>query len=269
MTNQAWLDQVKEEIIDPDRPIIDPHHHLWDYEENVYLYEELHQDTGSGHNIVKTVFVECGSEYLTSGPEEFRPVGETAFVVEQAKGARAAQGQAEIAGIVSHVNLMLGDRVDEILDRHAEAGQGLFRGIRHSAAFDPSPEIRKSHSGAPEGLYLRDDFRAGFACLGRRGLTFDAWNYHPQISELTSLARAIPETTIIFDHFGGPIGIGPYEGKRGAIFTQWKDDISQLASLPNVVARHARQWVGMAQSGYTRDIRRNCDRAQALVSGNY
>ena len=76
---------------------------------------------------------------------------------------------------------------------------------------------------------MRDDFRAGFAELERRNLTFDAWLYHPQIPELTDLARCFPNVTIIFDHFGGPLGIGPYEGQSESVFKQWCNDVAELA----------------------------------------
>ncbi len=235
---RAWLAQVEEEIIEPDRSIIDPHHHLWHHAERPYLLVQLWDDTGSGHNIEKTVFVECGSEYRTAGLEHMKCVGETEFVSSIASAAaKDDQGSAQIAGIVAHANLMLGDALDEVLDGHEKAGEGLFRGIRQSGAYDPSPAIRKSHSGPPADLYARDDFRAGLRRLGARGLTFDAWNYHPQIPALADAARAAPETTIVFDHFGGPLGIGPYKGKQQEIFGEWKMDVQDIASCPNVVAK--------------------------------
>jgi len=236
--HQAWLDQVSEEIIEPERRIIDPHHHLWHHEERPYLLEQLWGDTRSGHLIEQTVFIECGSEYRASGPEALRPVGETAFVAGvAAEAAKGPDGAAQIAGIVSHANLMLGEKVAEVLDAHEEAGQGLFRGIRHSGAYDASPQVRPSHSGPPPDLYLREDFQEGVRALAKGGYTLDVWNFHPQIPALTELARAVPEVTIIFDHFGGPLGIGPYEGKRDEIFAQWRQDVAELATCPNVVAK--------------------------------
>ena len=89
----------------------------------------------------------------------------------------------------------------------------------------------------PRGLYLDATFRRGFAELAKRQLTFDAWLYHPQLPELTDLAQAFPDTTIVLDHFGGPLGIGPYAGKRAELFARWKDDLAALARSPNVVAK--------------------------------
>src|SRR5581483_2009390 len=124
----------------------------------------------------------------------------------------------------------------EVLDAHVAASD-RFRGIRHAAGWDASDDVRNSHSDPFEGMLADATFRRGFAELAPRGLSFDAWLYHPQISELTDLARAFPETTIVLDHFGGPLGIGPYEGKRPEIFAKWKRDVRALASCENVHAK--------------------------------
>ena len=130
-----WLDQVKEEIIEPERPIVDPHHHLWERPGSNYVLKDLWADTGSGHNIIKTVFIECHASYRTDGPEHLRPIGETEFVAAiAAESAKGGEGKVKIAGIVSNANLTLGDKVEEVLQAHEEAGQGLFKGIRHAGA---------------------------------------------------------------------------------------------------------------------------------------
>lgn len=231
----AWLARTHEEPIDPKQEICDPHHHLWDYRESRYMLEELHADTGAGHNVTSTVFVECASGYRDDGPEEMRVVGETEFVLKAAEQSDARG--ASIAGIVSHANMLLGDEAKGVLEAHIEAGGGRFRGIRHSAAFDPSPDIRVSHSKPPRSMLLRSDFRRGFACLGRLELSFDAWLYHPQIDELTDLAHAFPDTRIILDHVGGPLGIGPYRGRRREVAADWRRSITELARCENVVIK--------------------------------
>ena len=237
--NQAdWLAQVSEDIIDPERPICDPHHHLWDHPDSRYLLDELIADTGSGHNVVSTVFVECASMYRAEGPEALRPVGETEFV--NGVAAMFASGgygaMRACAGIVSYADLTLGSAAGEVLDAHVAASP-RFRGIRHAAGWDASDEVRNSHTNPSEHILGDAAFREGFAELDRRGLSFDAWLYHRQIPELTDLARAFPNTTIIFDHFGGPLGIGPYEGQREAIFAQWRKDVAELARCENVYAK--------------------------------
>ena len=234
-----WLAQVQEEIIEPERPICDPHHHLWDHPGNQYLLDQLLSDIGSGHNVVSTIFVECASMYRADGPEPFRPVGETEFVQGiAAMSASGGYGPARAAsGIVGFANLALGDAVVPVLEAHLAASPNRFRGIRHASGWDESDAVRNSHTNPPRGLLSDANFRKGFAHLGRLGLTFDAWLYHPQIPELTDLARAYPGVTIVLDHFGGPLGIGPYEGRRDEVFADWKRSITDLARLPNVVAK--------------------------------
>jgi predicted TIM-barrel fold metal-dependent hydrolase len=236
---EEWLAQRSEPALEPDLPIIDPHHHLWDYPNSRYLLDEIVDDATSGHRVIATVFVECRSMYRTDGPEQLRPIGETEFVDGiAAQSAGGQHGTCRIAaGIVGFADLTLGAAVEPVLRAHLSAAPDRFRGIRHAAAYDPSPQIRKSHTTPPPDLYQSARFREGFAKLGTVGLSFDAWHFHPQIPELTDLARAFPETTIILDHFGGPLGIGPYEGKRAEIFQQWRLDIADLARCPNVVAK--------------------------------
>jgi predicted TIM-barrel fold metal-dependent hydrolase len=235
---EQWLALVKEEILEPELPICDPHHHLWDHPGRRYLLDEVLADTGSGHKVVATVFVECMSMYRADGPEAMRPVGETEFVNGvAAMSASGRYGATRVAaGIVSFADLTLAERVSAVLDAHIAASP-RFRGIRHAAGWDASDQVRNSHTNPPPGLLGDARFRRGFAELGRRGLTFDAWLYHPQIPELTKLAKAFPGTTIILDHFGGPLGVGPYEGKRAETFEYWKGAIRELAWCPNVVAK--------------------------------
>ena len=238
MERAQWLAQVQEPIIEPERVICDPHHHLWDNKRSRYLLDELLADTDSGHNVVSTVFVECAAMYRADGPEALRPVGETEFV--NGIAAMSASGgygtMRACAGIVSFADLTLGSAVGEVLDAHMAASH-RFRGIRHASGWDPSPDVGNSHTNPSQHLLLDRGFREGFAELAPRGLSFEAWLYHAQIPELIDLARAFPDTTIVFDHFGGPLGIGPYEGRREAILGQWRADVAELARCQNVYAK--------------------------------
>ena len=241
-----------EEVVEPGLRIVDPHHHLWDYrpERTVapqYLLEELRDDTGSGHLVDKTVFVECGHAYRENAEPGFEEVGETEAIAAECARSETGPG-ARIAGIVGSCDLRLTDRLDDILDAHEAAGRGLFRGIRHRLAFDPTGSARSSKKEPnTEGLMKSDVFRAGVAMLGRRGFTFDAWIYHIQLPELIDLARAVPGTTIILDHIGAPLGVGTYAGRRDEIHRWWAEQVTELATCPNVVVKLG--GVGMSPYG--------------------
>lgn len=238
MDKNAWLAQVREDIIEPDLAICDPHHHLWESPDNRYLLDELRADLNSGHNIASTVYMECGSMYRADGPDELKPVGETEFVNGiAAMSASGTYGDSRIcAAIVGFADLTLGAAVGAVLDAHRQASQ-RFVGIRHASGWDADDRVRNSHTAPPAGLLADATFAAGMRELGHRGMTFDAWLYHPQIPELTTLAQAFPAQTIVFDHFGGPLGVGPYAGQREAIFERWKADVADLARCENVVAK--------------------------------
>ena len=179
MVTNSWLEQVKEEIVDPERPIIDPHHHLWSDKEGAsdYQIEQLWSDMAEGHNVVGTVFVECSTNYRNTGPKRLWPVGETEYVVTQANKSHGTSTatEAPILGIVSHADLKLGDAVVEVLEAHREASAGLLRGIRHSVAYYPYPPAVERYTGRIRHLLLDEQFRKGFAQLASAGLSFDAW----------------------------------------------------------------------------------------------
>src|ERR1700760_2236971 len=227
---EDWLAQHTEENIDPQRPIVHPHHHLWDRGGQHYMIEEMAADIASGHNIVATVYVDCRSMYRADGPEAFRPVGEVEFANGvAAMSASGGYGAAQInAGIVSHVNLLLGDGAKPVLEAEIVAGNGRFRGIRHSSAWDAEPEVAGVYATRPKGLLLDPAFRKGFACLAPLGLSFDAWLFHPQLGEVTDLARAFPETRIVLDHCGGPVGLGRFAGHREETFKAWKASMLEV-----------------------------------------
>jgi len=210
--------------------ICDPHHHLWEYPHSVYLIDDLKRDA-AGLQVTKTVFVECGSAYRTAGPEAERPVGETEWV------RRLAAEDGLVSAIVGFADLSLGAAVEPVLRAHVEAGDGMFRGIRHVNAWDGDDRIRPSHTNPPPDLMRQPAFADGFAALGRLGLSFDAWMYFPQLPELVDLVRAHPETPVILDHIGGPIGIGPYAGRRDDILAEWRASMSDLAACESIVLK--------------------------------
>ena len=242
-SNDAWLALGREEALEPELAICDPHHHLWAVREGGveprYLLAELAADLALGHNIVSTVFIECGAEFRRDGPRVERPLGETEFVrgIAEAADADPAITTRVAAAIVGTVFLSEGDGAGAVLDAQIEVAGGRFRGIRQGATWHRDPEVPNHRTEPPEGLYGDAKFRAGFAHLAPRQLSFEGWCYHTQIPQLTELARAFPDTTIILDHFGGPIGVGPYADRSDEVFAAWRAAIRELAACPNVVAK--------------------------------
>jgi L-fuconolactonase len=235
----ALLALRQEEIIEPGLEIVDPHHHLWDRPGHRFLIDELLANTGSGHNISQTVFIECGSMYRADGPAEMKFVGETEFV--NGTAAMSASGQYGptrlCRAIVGHADLRLGDGVARVLEAQIAAGDGRFRGIRHSVTWDENEVLSRGRTNSLKGQMFDPTWRAGFARLAPLGLTFEAWLYHPQLPDLADLARAFPQTTIILNHVGGPVGIGPYKDKKAETFAQWKAGITEVAKSQNVVVK--------------------------------
>lgn len=264
MLNQHdnWLQLTKEDPLEPDLPICDPHHHLWDHPETIpddlvpashrhtrhYLLKDFLDDSGGGHNIQETVFIECRAMYRKDEPNELRPVGEIEFV--RGIAAQSASGlygkTAVAAGIVGFTDLTLGSAVAPVLEKQIDAAGGRLRGIRNICTWDDSNDI-DSRVKAP-GLLLDPRFREGFAYLSKYNLSFDSWLYYPQLTDLVNLAKAFPETLIILNHIGGVLRIGPYAGKRDEVFQQWKRLITELAACPNVVIKLG--GLGMLISGF-------------------
>lgn len=238
--DEMWLArQPVEAPIEPDLPIIDTHHHLWDRRGNRYLLDEYLAEARTGHDLVASVFVECHSMYRKEGPEEMRPVGEVEFVAGiAAMSESGAYGPIRVAaGIVGNADLSLGDRVEPVLEAQIRAGGGRFRGIRYSAAWDEDPTIGNSHGVKGVGLYTEPNVVEGAARLAAMGLSLDAWVFHPQLGDVAALARAVPELKIILCHVGGPLGYGRHAGRTHEIHTEWKAAMLELAGCPNVFVK--------------------------------
>lgn len=246
------------DILEPDLPILDPHHHLWDLRPIVpmfpeprhrfietlvpaayYTFDQLHADVTSGHNVIGTVFMECGAFYNSSYGDALKPVGEVEYVNGvAAQSASGLYGDLRLcAAIVGHANLMLGDKVGEVLDALQAASPNRFKGIRHQGAWDADPEVLGPPFHAPPELYRDATFREGFAELGERGMTFDAWILEPQIPDVIDLAKAFPDQPICLDHCGTPLGMASYTGKLHERFDTWRQNIHELAKCENVVIK--------------------------------
>ena len=228
--------KTSEAILEPELPICDAHHHLWLGEGHTgfpYTLDDLRADTDTGHNVQRTVFIECHTQYRTDGPPELRPVGEVEFVADLAESSARTPGP-EIEGIVGHADLTLGDAAEDVLQALEVAGRGRFRGVRHSTAWDRAPMGNNASRG---GLMGEDGFRSGVHKLGELGHSFDAMIFHTQIPELAALARACPEVTIVANHLCVPIAGGPYRGKADEVRAYWRRHLPELAGCENVVLK--------------------------------
>jgi predicted TIM-barrel fold metal-dependent hydrolase len=236
-----------ESPLEPELPICDAHHHLWERPPDGYTPDDLLEDLRSGHNIVSTIAVECRYAYRNDGADELKPVGEVEFLASVADrvAAEARIRTRVAAAIVGHADLLLGDAVAAVLEAHVGASPQRFRGIRDSATWDASDALR---SEAPQGLLRDSKFRRGLSWLEKLHLSFDAWVYHPQLPEVRELARAFPNLPIILNHIGAPLGVGPWAGKRAEVFQRWSKGIAELAKCPNVVVKLG--GVGSLRSGY-------------------
>ncbi|MFT5507062.1 MAG: L-fuconolactonase [Hyphomicrobiaceae bacterium] len=266
--DDARLAASAESALEPDLPIIDPHHHLWDFPSHRYLLEDILADAGSGHNIEQTVFLECAVFYRPGVGKDMRYVGEVEFANGiAAMSASGHYGPTKVAaGIVGRADLATGAAVEEVLTAQIAAGCGRFKGIRHAAGWeDKTRGIHNSHTNPPEHLY-RDDkkFREGFAKLGQLGLTFDAWLYHTQLDDLIDLARAFPNQPIVLNHVGGPMGLEYYSDRKDEVFSAWRKSIVELATCENVTMKVG--GMGMKLNGFGFEDREQAPSSDELVA---
>lgn len=243
--NENWLNLTVEEPLEPEMPVCDAHHHLWEGStaRPEYLVADFLKDA-VGHNIVKTVFMECGTSYRQDGPPETQPLGETEFVAGITASTQNSK-PAVAAGIVGFVDLCSPSQIEKVLEAHIQAGRGRFRGIRQSCTWDPNPNIISM--GKAAGMMTDITFRRNFARLKEYGLVFDAWQYFTQLNDLSSLAVTFPDISIIINHTGGIIGTGPYAGKKDEVFRKWQQGIKSIAQQPNVYMKLG--GFGMARTG--------------------
>ncbi len=269
---------IEETILDASLPIIDPHHHLWDLRALIpafpaprhpfletlagaayYTFDQLQADTQSGHNVIATVFMECGAFYDRSRADGLEAVGEVEFVNGiAAQGASGLYGAYRpCASIVGHADLARGSsHAGKALDALQQASP-RFVGIRHQGAWDADAQVLGPPFHAPEGLYMDDQFRQGFAELGSRYLSFDAWVLEPQLAEVLDLARAFPDQPIVLDHCGTPLNIASYQGTLGDRFDRWRQAIQALGQCENVSVKLgglAMAFCGMPEDGPAKGV---------------
>jgi predicted TIM-barrel fold metal-dependent hydrolase len=255
-----WLALTEEPALEPEIPICDPHHHFWDKRlERIpyqrYLLHELADDINAGHNVRSTVFIEARAMYRPDGPVELRPVGEVEFV--QGLAAASASGlygpAHAAAAIIGHADLNLGEKVEPVLDALQAASPNRFRGIRHSVTWDPNPEVENTAAHKIEGQLASEQFRAGARVLAKLGLSYDAWLFFPQLPELASFAKAVPDLPIVLNHVGGLIRAGPYANRDDEVLETWRKGIAAVAQCPNVTVKLG--GIGMPRTGFDWHLR--------------
>jgi L-fuconolactonase len=230
-----WLALHQEDILEPDLPIIDAHHHIWEEPGNPYLLDDFAGDLTSGHAIEATVFVQAHYGYLDTGPASLRPVGETEKIMAVIGDATARGISTNVcAAIIGHADLMLGSDVAAVLDAHIAVAGDRFKGVRHSVSRDSHFPDGIVLRASPEKMLAHPVYREGLATVAHYGLSYDAMLYHQQIPELTAMARALPELPIILDHYGCMIGVGHYAGREAETFREWRTSMAELARCPNV-----------------------------------
>ena len=237
-----------EPALDPGRPIIDPHLHLWDIQpvsggimaaDRFLLPEALGLIAASGHDITHSVFVECHTMYRPDGPFELRSLGETEF----ASGV-AAMCASGVYGprllnhrIVGSADLHLGAAVEPVLALHAARAGERFRGIRYNTAYSEAGLFGRACAPESRGLMLDPKVHEGARVLARMGFSLDQWCFHTQLGELTAFVDAVPELTFILDHLGTPDAHGVHAGRAGQAHAEWTAGIRELAKRPNVLVK--------------------------------
>ncbi|MFJ4048942.1 amidohydrolase family protein [Pseudomonas hunanensis] len=236
--DEQWLARAAAEpVLEPELPIIDTHLHLWAFQGHRYFLDEYLADLAvSGHNVQASVFVECFQRYRETGPEHLKYAGETEFAVDLARqsAARAEPRTQVAAGIVGYADLSQGERTAQALEEHLRVADGRLVGIRQRAKWDADPVVKGQYSADRAGLYLDAAFGRGIQRLGELGLAFDASIYHPQMPDVTALARAHPQVQIVLIHCGSPVGHGAYAGHERDNHQRWLRDLRELATCPNV-----------------------------------
>ena len=250
---QEWLNQLIEDPILPNIPIIDPHHHLWDVGFGRYYIEELLEDiNSSGHNIVSTVYIMSSSNtkiYSKDGLEEFKPLTEIEFATSEGKRADLIpNNKVKVnASIVGCVDLTYGNKLKPVLEKAVNISEGRLKGIRMLLASHTDPRISSGAVKSDLGLMLHPNFIDGAKCVQDANLSLDFWIYHTQLNEMEKIARALPDLTIILNHIGGPIHLGEYEGKQAATHREWRSAMMRLSRIPNINVKLG--GLGMAVNG--------------------
>jgi len=235
------LEGRDEKILDPDIPIVDSHHHLFDLPNNRYLIDEYLDDVDAGHNIIASIYCETQSFKRKDGPEWMRPLGEVEFA--NGVGAMTASGHygdcQVCAGIIGHANMTFGSKIGELLDASLSIAPNRFRGVRHVTLDYPDDRPFKyiMTYKPPSGILETEGFPLALAELDKRGLTFDVAVFDPGLPRITELVDQFPNLTFVLNHLGIAIGVDMNADEKAEVFKRWSADLKMLAERPNVVCK--------------------------------
>ena len=244
--------------------LIDAHHHFWsgggaDQHAPDYLPPDYANDIAPLQSILRaTVFAECNTHYDRSLPDDLQPVGETRFIAEISAAYANAPIKFAAATIGYADPFATGTPYEKILDAQIAAANGRLRAIRTSTAWDEDLSLNYPILRTSQHMLADSRFNGALHLLAERDLAFEAWMYHPQLDELTALAKAVPGCLIILDHSGTPLSNGRYVGAEAATWKLWTEAMARLSEQPNVQVKIG----GLAMPGTTADAAR---RARKIV----
>lgn len=234
---EPYSDGGREPIIEPELEIVDAHHHLWDRPGSRYLVDDFLKDACIGHNVVRSVHVQCRAayRYLDPDPHGFAPIAETEFIE---RITRESESSVEVgAAIVGYANTLLGSYLEPVIERHVEVARGRFRGIRHIAAWDSDRQIFVEGYNTFPGMLETHQFNDAMKVLDAQRLHFEVMVFHPQLPEVARVAAAFPNVRFILNHIGVPLRIGSYRDRRPEVFREWAANLRAVAENSNVVLK--------------------------------
>ena len=237
--NKKWLNLYKEEALLPDLEIIDPHHHLWNLDFGKYLNDDFIEDIQkSGHNVKASVYImsSANTKIYNQNSNESSTLPEIKFAYKQyleAKNNKLNKCSVNNS-IVGALDLRYGNKLTPVIEKGLEISNGKLTGIRMLLAAHNDERISSGAVKTRTGIMLDPNFIAGAKVLEKKNLSLDFWIYHTQLNELEFVAKTLPNLSIILNHIGGPVQVGPYEGKQGITHREWRRSMMRLAVFPNI-----------------------------------
>lgn len=216
MSDSTHVDFAALEGVIRHTPIVDTHVHLWDPAHlrypwldgiellnRPYLLED-YQAATSALPVTKMVFLQCDCSPAES-------LAESQWVSEIAKR------EPRLQGMVVHAAVERGRAVADELTAYAD--NPLVKGIR-----------RLLHTNPQEDFCVQPPFIEGVRELANFDLTFDLCANAAKLPYVIELARQCPDVSFILDHIGVP-------DIAGDSFSVWRDHITDLSRLPNVMCK--------------------------------